>query len=506
VKWPLRSAAVRRLRRAHAALGLALAGLLYVICLTGTLSVFRDEFERWEQPRVPESPSYSAAQIARAVEQFRAEVVANPDKLYVVLPSESLPRLHLSADEQERYVRPDGTLDVAPVDGWTHMLVRLHAQLLLPETLGVIVTGSIGALLCALVLNGLLSHPNLVKDLFRWRRDRSDVLRHSDLHNRLGVWGSPFFLMFGLTGAFFGLVGVLVAAGAERWFDGDREAILASVYGADIEVAAAPSQIDYERALGELSRLAPAATPIYLMIQSPGTEHQFLEIGATLPGRLVYSEIYRFDARGASLGHQGLSDGPLARQIAYSVYRLHFGHFGGWASKLLYGVLGQALAWVCVSGVNIWLARRDHRSVVNGLWDGLVWGVPIALAVAAATALSDVSATGALLAALGLMLALAASIVDAARRLRALHWTLTTALAAVLAIHLWRFGVVPAHGAAIGINGAIAAVSFAIAWRSGRMRSRHSHARAKRQDVRRNFPPRATGVAHEPLHTEKIGE
>src|SRR5690606_17318758 len=138
------------------------------------------------------------------------------------------------------------------------------------------------------------------------------------------------------------------------------------------------------------------ATAIYLMIQSPGTEHQFLEIGATLPGRLVYSEIYRFDARGASLGHQGLSDGPLARQIAYSVYRLHFGHFGGWASKLLYGVLGQALAWVCVSGVNIWLARRDHRSVVNGLWDGLVWGVPIALAVAAATALSDVSATGAL--------------------------------------------------------------------------------------------------------------
>lgn len=193
----------------RATLGLALAGLLYVICLTGTLSVFRDEFERWEQPLVPESPSYSAAQIARAVEQFRAEVVANPDKLYVVLPSESLPRLHLSADEQERYVRPDGTLDVAPVDGWTHMLVRLHAQLLLPETLGVIVTGSIGALLCALVLNGLLSHPNLVKDLFRWRRDRSDVLRHSDLHNRLGVWGSPFFLMFGLTGAFFGLVGVL---------------------------------------------------------------------------------------------------------------------------------------------------------------------------------------------------------------------------------------------------------------------------------------------------------
>jgi membrane associated rhomboid family serine protease len=101
---------------------------------------------------------------------------------------------------------------------------------------------------------------------------------------------------------------------------------------------------------------------------------------------------------------------------------------------------------------------------------------------------------------------LAASIADAARRRRALGWALAAALAAVLATHLWRFGLLPGNGAVAGVNGAVAAVSFAIAWRSGRRRSRHSHARAKRHDVRRNFPPRATGVAQEPLHTEKIGE
>lgn len=506
MSWPLHSAQVKRLRRAHSVLGLTLAGLLYLICLSGALAVFHEEFERWEQPRVAESRIWSAPQVARAVDRFRAELATLPDKLYVVLPSAGLPRMHLSADGHERYVTPDGGLDVAPADGWTHMLVHLHNQLLLPEAVGLIVTGSTGALLCALILNGLLSHPNLVKDLFRWRRDRSEVLHHTDLHNRLGVWGSPFFLMFGLTGAFFGLIGVLATAGAERWFDGDREAVIASVYGADVEVTAAPSQVDYRRALSELARLAPDATPIYLMIQSPGTERQFVEVGATLPGRLIYSEIYRFDASGAPLGHQGLSDGPLARQIAYSVYRLHFGHFGGWASKLLYGVLGLALAWVCVSGVDIWLARRDHRSVVNGLWDGLVWGFPTALAVSAAAALGEVPATGALLAALGLMPVLAASIADAARRRRALGWALAAALAAVLATHLWRFGLLPGNGAVAGVNGAVAAVSFAIAWRSGRRRSRHSHARAKRHDVRRNFPPRATGVAQEPLHTEKIGE
>jgi len=462
VSWPLHSAAVKRLRRAHSVLGLALAGLLYVICFSGGLAVFHEEFDRWEQPQVAESRTWSAPQIARAVDRFQAELATPPDKLYVVLPTASLPRMHLSADGHERYVTSDGSLDVAPADGWTHMLVHLHNQLLLPETVGIIITGSIGALLCALILNGLLSHPNLIKDLFRWRRDRSEVLHHTDLHNRLGVWGSPFFLMFGLTGAFFGLLGVLVAAGAERWFDGDREAVIASVYGADIQVAAAPSQIDYQRALGELTRLAPDAIPIYLMIQSPGTERQFLEVGATLPGRLIYSEIYRFDASGTPLGHQGLSDGPLARQIAYSVYRLHFGHFGGWASKLLYGVLGLALAWVCVSGVNIWLARRDHRSIVNGLWDGLVWGLPIALAASAMTALLQGPAQAVLLATLALLPTAAGALPGLLQRAQ-LRGLLAVCLVALAGVHAWRFGI-DQPPVALVIDGLLCAIALYLTW------------------------------------------
>lgn len=462
MSWPLGSAAVKRLRRAHSVLGLALAGLLYVICLSGALAVFYEQFERWEQPLVEESRAYSAPQIARAVDRFRSELTTQPDKLYVVLPTASLPRMHLSADDHERYVTADGSLAGAPADGWTHLLVHLHNQLLLPETVGLIITGSIGALLCALILNGLLSHPNLVKELFRWRRDRNDVLRHTDLHNRLGVWGSPFFSMFGITGAFFGLIGVLVAAGAERWFDGDREAVIASVYGADIEVAAAPSRIDYQRALSELTRLAPDATPIYLMIQSPGTERQFLEIGATLPGRLIYSEIYRFDAGGSPLGHQGLSDGPLARQIAYSVYRLHFGHFGGWASKLLYGVLGLGLAWVCVSGVNIWLARRDHRSVVNGLWDGLVWGFPIALAASATVALLEGPAQTAFLATAALVPTAAGAMPGLLGQAQ-LRGLLALSLATLAAVHAGRFGL-GQPSVAIVIDAILVAIALGIAW------------------------------------------
>ena len=36
-----------------AALGLAFAALIYVVCLSGTLTVFLYEFQRWEQPDAP---------------------------------------------------------------------------------------------------------------------------------------------------------------------------------------------------------------------------------------------------------------------------------------------------------------------------------------------------------------------------------------------------------------------------------------------------------------------
>jgi hypothetical protein len=118
-------------------------------------------------------------------------------------------------------------------------------------------------------------------------------------------------------------------------------------------------------------------------VQKPGTRGQLLEVAARLPGRLIYSEIYRYSADGTYLGQQGFANGTAGRQSIYSIYRLHFGQFGSGAVKLVYLLLGLALTVVSVSGVNIWLARRGGRDRINALWCGTVWGLPLALAAAA---------------------------------------------------------------------------------------------------------------------------
>jgi len=183
---------VKQSLNAHSAIGLFIGALLYFICLTGSLAVFFEEFERWEQPTIPEFQDYSAPQIEHAVTHFLDRSETTPETLYVVLPTDAVPRMHIADEQQEWFVKPDGSLTEPPKEGWTLMLKKLHAQLHLPETIGMIIVGIVGVLLCSLILSGLFTHARLFKDAFHFRRGGSIRLAQADLHNRLSVWGTPF--------------------------------------------------------------------------------------------------------------------------------------------------------------------------------------------------------------------------------------------------------------------------------------------------------------------------
>lgn len=446
-------ALVRRALAAHSGIGLTIGALIYLLCLTGGLVVFFEEFERWEQPAVAEDTTYSAAQLEAAASNFLAAVPQAPETVYLVLPSQSMPRLHVAAGDAEAFVAADGSLAGAPAAAWTELLQALHIHLHLPYVPGLILVGVLGVMLCSLIVSGLLAHPSLIRDAFRWRRGGQGALGEVDLHNRLSVWGLPFHLMIALTGAFLGLVSVFYAGAAYVYEEGDREAVLAQMYGADARVASpADAPFDIGRALDSLAEVAPAAEPIYVALQQPGQPGQHLEIAASLPERLVYSEIYRFSPVGEYLGHQALASGPVGRQLAYSVYRLHFGHFAGMPVKLLYGLMGLALTVVSASGVNIYLARRRRRGLADGLWVAVVWGSPLALALAAVAALAGLPPLPVFLAA-GLAAALAAALVrDADRVRRGLMLALGASLPAIAAAHALRFGMGAGPAVADAIN------------------------------------------------------
>lgn len=383
MKFQISKDLVKQSLSAHSVVGLVVGAFMYILCLTGTLLVFVEYYERLEQRNIPEFREYTAETVSTAFQQYQNKTESSENSVYVILPTNELPRMHLSDGENEWYLDQQGN-HIDPVsDGWTHMLKHLHIYLLLPETIGLIIVSALGAMLIGLIVSGVVAHPRIFKDAFKFRRGGNRRLEQTDLHNRLSVWGLPFHLMIGITGAFFGLVGLLVFVASFAFYGGDREALFADIYGADIEVEAPLQPLNTQAALQYMQTEIPEAEPIYVVAHHLGTEKQYMEIAATLPGRLIYSELYRFGADGEFINHQGLSDGPISRQIVYSVYRLHFGWFGGSLIRWLYVVMGLALTIVSVTGINIWLSKRSQQDWVDDAWPAIVWGFPASLIVSA---------------------------------------------------------------------------------------------------------------------------
>lgn len=383
-KFNFKKVIVKKMFDAHSAIGLAVGALMYLVCLTGSLAVFYPEFERWEQPDVAEYNELSPKSVSKAYQEYLTQVKAPRKSVYVVLPTREVPRAHISDGDQEWWLNQDGTFGESVKKPWTEMLQDLHIYLHLPKTFGIVIVSFLGILLAHLIISGVLTHSRIFKDAFTLNWGGTGQKQQIDLHNRLSVWGLPFHAMIAITGAFFGLVSILVVIAASAFYDNDREALIADIYGSEPIISKAP-ELNVELSLTNMSAVDKQATPIYTVVQNIGTKEQFIEIAAALPQRLIYSEIYQFHADGEYIAQQGMANGPIGRQAIYSVYRLHFGHFGNLAVKVIYLILGLALTYISVSGINMWLNKRGRIDNINYLWCGFVYGVPLALSGALMT-------------------------------------------------------------------------------------------------------------------------
>jgi uncharacterized iron-regulated membrane protein len=480
MSWRRRvSSVVKQSLASHAWLGLLCGGLMYLICLSGTLVVFYQELERWEQPEIAESLRYDPAAVQRAVSEALDRLPSMPPHLYIGLPTPASPRISVSTDAEGEawFAQADGALGDPIAHDWTHLVQNLHIYLHLPSTVGLLVVGALGALLSSLVVSGFLAHPRIFKDAFHLRLNGSLHQEQADLHNRLSVWGAPFHIVIALTGAYFGLAGVFFLLLGAAFHNSDTDAATAAIYATEPQVQNAPGVPDIARALLRMDEVIPAATsPSFITVHDAGSGRQFVEFEVVHPRRLIWAEYYRFDGDGDYLGRSDYSDGPIGRQIIYSSYRIHFGNFAGWPGKVLYALLGLSLTIISATGVNIWLAKRRTRDYLNDLWMGTIWGAPTALALTAViSVLFGIPSTAVFWSALAAALSWALYVGHPARAKRdlcALTALLITMLLAGYVVHFDTSRVTPI---AWWVNGgllAIAVVMMTIALRTREARGR----------------------------------
>ena len=103
--WPKVPAEfVRAMLAGHSALGLAFAALIYLVCFSGSIAVFTQEYTRWEQPAGPVLQHTTPQAVDRA---FRQALAINPaaHDLLIQLPQSVRPRLTVHLDDARKAER-----------------------------------------------------------------------------------------------------------------------------------------------------------------------------------------------------------------------------------------------------------------------------------------------------------------------------------------------------------------------------------------------------------------
>jgi len=358
----------------HSWVGITCGLFIYVVSLSGVFALFGDELSSWEDESLrivlPEEPYPADALIERllAATAEDGEIIS----LSLALPTAAQPvyegSLLLRRHEDGAFVHHEQRWHPATGNelpehrhGLVLWIVDFHRNLMLPRTLGRALVGLSGVLLLVLLFSGIITHRKLIREAFTWRLDRSVRLKWQDSHKALGLWGLPFNLMIAFTGAWLGLIILLLPLAAAVAFKGDAGAVIAAVSAPPPEpsgVSAPMTSIDAaRRAVAQRVGIAPDSVDIQLWGDSQAVygfhyrpndmlvSHAKVDVGATT-GRIVTL---------TRAGRPGLT-----HRIPPAITTLHYADFGGLWMKGLYTLLGLFLCVVTATGMMMWLERRLH--------------------------------------------------------------------------------------------------------------------------------------------------
>jgi len=404
----------KRLIVVHGWSGVLLGLVLYVVILTGALAVFSLEIGRWS---VSGAKSHSpltqpldtrVRQLAETVEpEYLDEIViyatagghimmffhthgmnerGTPDDQGVMFELDPVSLEILTKKSgfgSELFGKdPEGALD--------EFIVDLHVNLYAPEPFGLYATGVLGLIMLLAAISGLLVHKHLIKDIFVAPRQSGTLLSKKDRHVLAGTWGLPFAFVLAFTGSFFSFafsLGLpLVSATA---FDGDQMAMIEALAGAPKEHDESPGKLANVDAMVTESIQQVNAPPIFLLISHFGRADASVSVYHNPSHGSISGKQNKFNgSNGELVGPQPrLGTKPSAGDTTFNLMgALHFGHFAGLISKLVWLSLGFAMCYVVITGMQMWLKRREDSAVwrlLGQLVPYVGYGLPICLCCSA---------------------------------------------------------------------------------------------------------------------------
>ncbi|MEM8985091.1 MAG: PepSY-associated TM helix domain-containing protein [Pseudomonadota bacterium] len=276
-----------------------------------------------------------------------------------------------------------------PLGALDEFIVALHVSLHIPDPWGLYATGILGFLMFVAAGSGLLIHKHLLKDIFVPPRYSSALLNKRDRHILAGSWALPFSFVLAFTGAFLSFALSLgFPMVAKSAFGGDQIAMFEALAGKPAIVNETPTTAaNIDTILADSAKRAGSDAYAF-NITHWGRADASIDVFHPNPeGELIFQKHAYSLAQGEFREEQvPIGQAPSASNTALILMRaLHFGDFSGLISKFIWVSLGIALAYVNITGLDLWIQRRTN----SVLWRRFEiattitgYGVNIALACA----------------------------------------------------------------------------------------------------------------------------
>eukprot|EP01030_Chromulinospumella_sphaerica_P013302 gene13302-13079_t len=364
---------LNRLFVLHSWAGIVTGLLMFIVCFSGSVVVFKNEIDLWANPSLAQLPrADKPAPLDTVLAQLQAhypgamvETIALPDAItphyFAFVREPGAP----ASTRTKVALRSDTGAVVGPVDSQLGQYLRmLHVFLFFGPRW---IVGFLGAAMLVLIGTGIVIHRKILAELFTQRWGRSLRVVMSDLHKCVGIWGLGFHILIAGTGAWMGLAPLF-----EQSFKYLTTPAPASTPQAAAESAAAPSRkaaaaapapmVSLDALYATAQQAAPGLQARYASLQRWGTASASVAFTGSLQGHLLSTARVEANAATGALTrvHDPRTQGFWS-QFNGLMEPLHFGDFGGLTLKWLYFVLGMTPAFLSLSGTLIWLDSRQKR-------------------------------------------------------------------------------------------------------------------------------------------------
>ena len=367
---------LNRLFVLHSWAGIVTGLLMFIVCFSGAVVVFKHEIDLWANPSLAQLPrSEHPASLDAVMVQLQTrypgatvETIALPDAVnpsyFAFIRERGAP----ASTRTKVALRSDTGTVVGPVDSQLGQYLRmLHVFLFFGPRW---IVGFLGAAMLVLIATGIVIHRKILAELFTQRWGRSFRVVMSDLHKSAGIWGLFFHILIATTGAWMGLAPlfeqgykyVTTSSAPAAAAKPARKAAAAST----ASTAAGDAEPVRMQSLDALYATAQQAVPgleaRYVSMRRWGTDTAEAGFTGNLSNHLASTA--RVDINAATGVPKKVHDPRTAgfwSLVNGLMEPLHFGDFGGLALKWLYFFLGMTPAFLSISGTLIWLDARQQR-------------------------------------------------------------------------------------------------------------------------------------------------